>query len=88
VAYTTVMTTMVRLAEKGVITRTLSKPGIQCGPGSAYRYTVTVSRNELLRTAVEQLLTSFDAGEVERQHLAAAVRHGGQGAFAALLLSS
>jgi hypothetical protein len=34
--------------------------------GVAYRYTIAVSRAELLRTAVEQLLTSFDANEVLR----------------------
>jgi hypothetical protein len=44
--------------------------------GVAYQYTIAVSRAELLRTAVEQLLSSFGADEVERQHLAEAVRHG------------
>jgi predicted transcriptional regulator len=81
VAYTTVMTTMVRLAEKGMLTRAPCRPGAQRGRGSAYHYTIVVSRAELLRTAVEQILTSFAVDEVERQHLAAAVRHGGQGAW-------
>jgi len=81
VAYTTVLTTMVRLAEKGLLTRTSNTVSRHSTRGVAYHYTTAVSRAELLRTAVEQLLTSFDADEVERQHLAAAVRHGSRGVW-------
>jgi predicted transcriptional regulator len=80
-AYTTIMTTMVRLAEKGVLTRAPVKLGAPGGRGSAYHYTTAVSRAELLRSAVEQLLTSFGANAAERQHLAAAVQQGSQGAW-------
>jgi len=81
VAYTTVLTTMVRLAEKGLLTRASNTVSRRSTRGVAYYYTIAVSRAELLRTAVEQLLTSFGADEVERQHLAAAVRHGSQGVW-------
>jgi predicted transcriptional regulator len=81
VAYTTVMTTMVRLAEKGLLTRASRTVEGRSKRGVAYHYTSAVSRAELLRTAVEQLLTRFDADEVERQHLAAAVRHGSRGVW-------
>jgi predicted transcriptional regulator len=81
VAYTTVMTTMVRLAEKGLLTRASRTVEGRSKRGVAYHYTSAVSRAELLRSAVAQLLTRFDADEVERQHLAAAVRHGSQGVW-------
>ncbi len=81
VAYTTVMTTMVRLTEKGMLTRTSHTMSRHSTRGVAYHSTIAVSRAELLRTAVEQLLTSFGADAAERQHLAAAVRHGSQGVW-------
>ena len=70
VAYTTVMTTMVRLAEKGILIRSDARTGF----GGAYHYVPALSRTALLRTAVEQLLTSLGADAAERQHLAAAVQ--------------
>ena len=75
------MTTMVRLTEKGLLNRTSHTMSSHSRRGVAYHYTIAVSRAELLRSAVEQLLTRFGADAAERQHLAAAVRHGSQGAW-------
>jgi predicted transcriptional regulator len=48
VAYTTVMTTMGRLADKGFLRRVESQP--------AHRYSALVSRDEYARTAVKSVL--------------------------------
>lgn len=71
-AYTTIMTTMTRLADKGVL---ICAPGTQKGRGgAAYLYRSAVSRHELLLLAVEQVLASLGANAAERQHVAAAVQ--------------
>ena len=75
-AYTTIMTTMVRLADKGLLTRTSRREEGNSTRGSAYDYTSAISRDDVLRSAVEQLLTHFGANPVERQRLAAAVQQG------------
>lgn len=58
VAYTTVMTVMARLADKGLLERTLS--------GNLYEYRVAQSREEFLRHASEKIATELiaDFGEV------------------------
>lgn len=57
-AYTTVMTVMSRLAEKGLLKRALS--------GNTYEYRVARSRDEFLRYASEKIATELiaDFGEV------------------------
>jgi predicted transcriptional regulator len=52
IAYTTVMTTMVRLAEKGVLARSLTRQG----QGGGYVYTVAITEREFVLRAVHQLL--------------------------------
>jgi predicted transcriptional regulator len=78
-AYTTVMTTMLRLTEKGVLGRAprrdSTEPG---GRGIIYVYMATMSRQALLIAAVERLCAQFGADEVERQYLAAEIRRGRQ----------
>lgn len=58
VAYTTVMTVMSRLAEKGLLERALS--------GKSYEYRIVQSRDEFLRHASEKIATELiaDFGEV------------------------
>ena len=62
IAYTTVMTTMDRLAEKGVLSQSAERKGL----GGAYRYTAAISRGELLAGAVEQLCAQLDADRGDR----------------------
>jgi predicted transcriptional regulator len=75
-AYTTVLTTMTRMADKGLLSRAPDKPDGPRKPGSTYYYISGVSRNELLRAAVEQILNSLGASAAERQQLGTAVQHG------------
>jgi predicted transcriptional regulator len=56
-AYTTIMTTMERLADKGILTRSVDRQG----QGEAYRYQPALSRGELLAACIEQLCASLDA---------------------------
>jgi predicted transcriptional regulator len=58
VAYTTVMTVMARLVEKGLLTRTLV--------GHTHEYQVVQSRDEFLRRASQQIVQDLvaDFGEV------------------------
>jgi len=60
-AHTTVMTTMERLADKGVLSRT----GKQLR-GSAYRYSAAISRGALLAGAVAQLVAQLSADPSDR----------------------
>jgi len=53
VAYTTVMTVMARLAEKGLLTRTLI--------GHTHEYQVVQSRDEFLRRASQQIVAELVA---------------------------
>jgi predicted transcriptional regulator len=62
VAYTTIMTTMVRLAEKGV----LAKEGTR---GGGYTYTPRMTKDELMVKAVEQMLTDLHPTVTERHHV-------------------
>jgi predicted transcriptional regulator len=60
IAYTTVITTMSRLAEKGI----LHCEPIQDHRDAAYRYTAVLRHQEVLLARVEQVLAGAD--EVER----------------------
>jgi len=51
-AYTTVMTTMVRLAEKGVLSRSDTRQG----QGGGYVYTAAINEREFVLRAVHQML--------------------------------
>lgn len=61
IAYTTVMTTLVRLHEKGLLDRQRD--------GRRYLYCARVSRDELLRQTAREVLDTIDLGE-GRQTLA------------------
>jgi predicted transcriptional regulator len=67
IAYTTTMTTMVRLAEKGI----LHREQVEDRHGAAYRYTAMLRRQDVLLARFEQVLDGADA--VERQFIAAAL---------------
>lgn len=56
-AYTTIMTTLGRLFEKGFLTRTLN--------GKAYRYSAQVSRTELSSTVTQQVIDGLLASFAE-----------------------
>jgi predicted transcriptional regulator len=71
-AYTTVMTGMARLAEKGLLTQeqlgaTTRHPG--------YRYRPALTRGALMQLAVEDIWNELGATEAERRALAEAL-HG------------
>ena len=68
IAYTTVMTTMLRLAEKGM----LHREQIADRFNAAYVHTALLRHQDVLLARVEQVLASAD--EVERQYLAAPIR--------------
>jgi predicted transcriptional regulator len=74
IAYTTVMTTCVRLAEKGILARRQTKD-TRIAP---YEYMPLLRRQDLLLARVEQVLAAADA--VERQYIVAAIRGGQIGA--------
>ena len=57
IAYTTIMTTMYRLAEKGILTRGDGSAGV----GGAYRYMPALTCGELLAGAVEQMCVQLGA---------------------------
>jgi predicted transcriptional regulator len=64
-AYTTIMTIMDRLAQKGIVTRRKS--------GRAYRYRANLSADEARISAIEKIVTGFFDGSAEAlaAHLAA-----------------
>ncbi|MCA9634086.1 MAG: BlaI/MecI/CopY family transcriptional regulator [Myxococcales bacterium] len=61
IAYTTVMTTLVRLHEKGLLERNRE--------GRRFLYAARVSRDELLRQTAREVLDTIDVGQ-GRQTLA------------------
>jgi predicted transcriptional regulator len=65
-AYTTIMTIMDRLAQKGIVTRRKV--------GRAYRYQANLSADEARISAIEKIVTGFFDGSAEAlaAHLAAA----------------
>jgi predicted transcriptional regulator len=69
IAYTTVMTTMDRLAEKGLLKRGERR----MGNGGAYYYTSAISRGELLAGAVELLCEQLEADHGDRAFALAAL---------------
>jgi predicted transcriptional regulator len=71
IAYTTVMTTMLRLSEKSM----LHREQIAERFNAAYVYTALLRHQDVLLARVEQVLASAD--EVERQYVAAAIRGAG-----------
>jgi predicted transcriptional regulator len=64
IAYTTVMTTMLRLSEKGM----LHREQLEERHNAAYRYRAVLRHQDVLLARVEQVLASAD--EVERQYVA------------------
>jgi predicted transcriptional regulator len=68
-AYTTVMTTMERLADKGILTRGDCRTGF----GGAYRYMPALSRGELLAASIEQLCASLGADRGDRAEALAVI---------------
>jgi predicted transcriptional regulator len=67
IAYTTVMTTMVRLAEKSILHREQRERY----RGAPYRYTAVLQRQDVLLAQVQEVLD--DASPTERQYVAAAI---------------
>jgi predicted transcriptional regulator len=65
-AYTTVMTTMARLAENGRLNRTVLRAGKEGGRALVYSYTVGVSRGALLAAALEEACARLGAGQGDR----------------------
>ena len=61
-AHTTVMTTMERLADKGIRSRSVLRTGF----GGAYHYIPAISRGDLLAGAVEQLCAQLGADRGDR----------------------
>jgi predicted transcriptional regulator len=68
-AYTTIMTTMERLAEKGVLTRDNGRAGF----GGAYHYMPALSRGELLAAPIEQICTGLGADQGDRTEALAVI---------------
>jgi predicted transcriptional regulator len=68
-AYTTVMTTMERLAEKGMLIRGDGRAGL----GGAYRYRPALSRGALLAASIEQLCNSLNADRGDRAEALAVI---------------
>ena len=68
-AYTTVMTTMDRLAEKGILTRGHGRAGY----GGAYRYLPALSRSALLAASVEHLCAGLGADRSDRAEALAVI---------------
>jgi predicted transcriptional regulator len=62
VTYTTIMTTMERLADTSILQRGDGRPGV----GGAYRYTPAISRGALLVAAFDQLATQIAADHLDR----------------------
>jgi predicted transcriptional regulator len=70
-AYTTVMTGMVRLAEKGLLTQE-RQGAINHHPG--YRYRPALTRGALMQLAVEDMWNELGATDSERRALAEALQ--------------
>lgn len=68
-AYSTIMTTMDRLAEKGMLTRGAGRRGV----GGAYAYTPAFSRGQLLVVSIEQLCASLGADRGDRAEALAVI---------------
>jgi len=68
-AYTTVMTTMERLAEKGILMRSDGRAGF----GGAYHYMAALSRGALLAASIEQLCTGLGADRGDRAEALAVI---------------
>jgi predicted transcriptional regulator len=68
-AYTTVMTVMERLAQKGI----LSRGDGRMGQGGAYHYVAAISRGELLAATVEQMCVQLGADRADRDAALAAL---------------
>jgi predicted transcriptional regulator len=68
-AYTTIMTTMERLAEKGILTCGNGRAGM----GGAYHYMPALSRGALLAASIEQLCTSLNADRGDRAEALAVI---------------
>ena len=74
-AYTSILTAMVRLCEKGFLGRTPCKPGVEKGGrGLAYQYTADVSRGQVLAAAMDQLCTRIGADRGDRAVALAVIR--------------
>jgi predicted transcriptional regulator len=71
-AYTTVMTTMERLADKGVLLRAADRHGT----GRAYQYAPALSRGALLAASIEHLCASLGADSDDRAEALAAILSG------------
>jgi predicted transcriptional regulator len=61
-AYTTIMTTIEHLAERGILTRGSCRRGL----GGAYTYTAAFSRAELLAAAIEETCVRLGADRGNR----------------------
>ena len=68
-AYTTIMTTMERLAEKGILTRGSGRAGF----GGAYHYLPALSRGALLAASIEHLCTGLGADRGDRAEALAVI---------------
>ena len=68
-AYTTSMTTMDRLAEKGILTRGSGRAGF----GGAYRYLPALSRGALLAASIEHRCTGLGADRGDRAEALAVI---------------
>jgi predicted transcriptional regulator len=77
-AYITMTTALERLCERGVLDRRREPCPLT---RSAWRYTPALTRQALLIQAVEQLCGTLGISNVERQQMAAVVRHGSQGVW-------
>jgi len=71
-------TALERLCERGVLDRRREPCPLT---RSAWRYTPALTRQALLIQAVEQLCGTLGISNVERQQMAAVVRHGSQGVW-------
>lgn len=63
IAYTTVMTTMSRLAEKGILAQE------KAGDSRAYIYTPLHTKDELMITALRQMFSDLQATTAERHEV-------------------
>jgi len=73
-AYTTVMTTMVRLAEKGILIREATTP--KHGRGGTYVYTATVNEAAFIDQAITEVVQSLLRDYPAQVRRAIGVRHG------------
>lgn len=71
IAYATVMTSMARLAQKGILAT--DAPGPSCGP-HGYRYKPALSRSDLMQAAVTSMWDELGATEAERRQFVEALQ--------------